>query len=155
MLSWGARHASDTDCFVFPHTVQHCQCTYAPITKRPQLSVDFDRIYTIKMRMITDRCATQLADEYRWSASLRLPRSPQAPRTFLLAANRIENRELRRGFARGCQREQRAQGLPVLPPCTWCGFPTVNFRDECTSRPAKAVCTNCEDEFEVCRDCIW
>ena len=63
--------------------------------------------------------------------------------------------------------EQREAKLTILPPCTWCGLPTGNWCDACEEQPwgfwrglvgcietrLTPVCSTCEDEFAVCRQC--
>ena len=47
---------------------------------------------------------------------------------------------------------QRAQHLPLMPPCTWCGLPTGNYCEACEAQdgPARPLCTQCEhDEFDL------
>lgn len=45
--------------------------------------------------------------------------------------------------------EQARAGLPMLPPCGWCGLPTGNFCEVCDG----PICNGCEYEFAYCRRC--
>ena len=53
----------------------------------------------------------------------------------------------------GNPEEQRSRGIPLFPPSTWCGMPTGCRCDECTSTPAEAVCTFCDDIYMSCSGC--
>jgi hypothetical protein len=70
---------------------------------------------------------------------------------------RLERSELRLGYAWIIQKKQHAQGLPVLPPCSWCGLPTGGYCDLCTKTIANAVCSACggtdSDVLAACRPC--
>ena len=68
---------------------------------------------------------------------------------------RLERPELRLAFAWAIQTRQHRQGIPVLPPCSWCGFLTGGYCDFCTN--ATALCSTCggADAYAVatCRTC--
>ena len=70
---------------------------------------------------------------------------------------RLQRVELRLGFAWAIQQEQHDLGLPVLPPCTWCGLPTGEYCDLCVKKIANPVCSACGDtdlDIEAaCRQC--
>ena len=70
---------------------------------------------------------------------------------------RLHRSELRQGFAWAIQKEQHSQGLPVLPPCSWCGHPTSGYCDFCSARIRRAVCFACGgtdvDIMAACRRC--
>ena len=69
-------------------------------------------------------------------------------------SERVQRVELRLGFAWWLQREQMRAGLPVLPPCSWCGQPTGGFCDVCTKDIANPVCSVCDDlQSGTCRPC--
>merc|ERR1712228_511693 len=40
------------------------------------------------------------------------------------------------------------------PSCTWCGLPTGNFCDFCNTALGKAVCSECEKDFQRCIGCF-
>ena len=89
-------------------------------------------------------------------ARVTLPKDwPIARPGYASPQERIMRSELRRAYAWHIQRQQKANALPVLPPCTWCGQPTGMFCDYCTVRPARAVCSECCDRRseDICRMC--
>ena len=71
--------------------------------------------------------------------------------------DRIQRVELRRAYAWYIQKQQESDGLPLLPPCTWCGQPTGMWCDLCTVSPARAICSECcnysKTSLDICRNC--
>ncbi|MCS5701171.1 MAG: hypothetical protein NZ847_00840, partial [Acidobacteria bacterium] len=71
---------------------------------------------------------------------------------------RIERPELRQGYTAYIQNVQAVRGLPVLPPCTWCGMPTGGWCDFCTGQgPRGSICSACggtdANTLARCYDC--
>ena len=70
-------------------------------------------------------------------------------------ATNSDLRHDRRGHLRACYtihiwRLQRADNLPLMPPCTWCGLPTGGWCDSCEVRglPPQPLCSRCEENTE-------
>jgi hypothetical protein len=70
-------------------------------------------------------------------------------------ATNSDLRHDRRGHLRACYtihiwRLQRADNLPLMPPCTWCGLPTGGWCDSCELRglPPQPLCSRCEENTE-------
>lgn len=90
------------------------------------------------------------------NTAISLPKKwPLARPQLATREARRERSELRLGFAWAIQREQHARGLPVLPPCSWCGQPTGGYCDFCTKTPANPICSACggtsADIMAACR----
>ena len=98
--------------------------------------------------------------------AITLPRQwPLARPHLATRSERCQRAELRMGFAWAIQKDQRDKGLPVLPPCSWCGHPTGYYCDFCDAEAgiANPVCTSCEDTDDfgcgmppvaACRQCL-
>ena len=56
---------------------------------------------------------------------------------------------------REVQRCQRHAGLPMLFPCSWCGYATGDYCESCAGHagPACPICTVCEAVIRRCRLC--
>jgi len=81
---------------------------------------------------------------------ITLPKQwPLARPQLATREERLQRAELRLAFAWALQREQHANQLPVLPPCSWCGLPTGGWCDFCSN----AICTDCEEIVAACRRC--
>lgn len=86
----------------------------------------------------------------------KLPRYPVARPQHAERDKRVHSEPLRKAYTWYIQVEQYQARRPVLPPCGWCGMPTGNFCDICSStiqRRARPVCTSCEDLEGTCRNC--
>ena len=66
---------------------------------------------------------------------------------------RISHNASRGGFAWAIQKSNDLEAFLYFPPSTWCGMPTGCRCDECTSTPAEAVCTFCDDIYMSCSGC--
>ena len=71
------------------------------------------------------------------------------------------NEVLRAGFSLKIWLEQREEGIPLTPSCTWCGLPTGCWCDQCDLNATDlttikhAICSRCEGEgVPVCRPCV-
>ena len=91
---------------------------------------------------------------------MSLPRRwPLARPELATRSERLERTELRLGFAWAIQKKQHLRGVPVLPPCTWCGQPAGGFCDFCTCVTKSAVCSDCggteASVLAACRECAF
>ena len=75
------------------------------------------------------------------------------PCARMLLADADDLRADATGYLRACHtwhiwRLQRGRGLPLLPPCTWCGLPTGNWCDHCEAHggPLRPLCAACEKD---------
>ena len=65
--------------------------------------------------------------------------------------DRISCESLRSAWTLWCWQNDEP---PLLAPCTWCGTPTGNWCDGCTTPVANFLCMECEKEHHECRRCI-
>ena len=101
----------------------------------------------------------ELVYDVMGNKAITLPKQwPLARPQLATRQARLERSELRLGFAWALQGEQHTQGLPVLPPCSWCGHPTGGYCDVCTTTVANPVCSACGgttfDIIATCCRCI-
>ena len=90
-----------------------------------------------------DHCLEPQEDVWGHKA-ITLPKQwPLARPQLATREERLERNELRLGFAWVIQKDQHKHGVPVLPPCSWCGQPTEGYCDFCDQTPATAVCSSC------------
>ena len=102
---------------------------------------------------------TELLYDVTGNKAIALPKQwPLARPQLATRQERLERSELRLGFAWALQNEQHTQGIPVLPPCSWCGHPTGGYCDLCTTTVANPVCSACggtaSEIIATCRRCL-
>lgn len=142
------------------HTSNHAAT--AATERCPNLAVDIHECVvrsTFPALLNTSGIDTELLYDATGNKAITLPKQwPLARPQLATRQTRLERSELRLGFAWALQREQHTRGLPVLPPCSWCGLPTGGYCDLCTTTVANPVCSACGGTtFEItatCRRCL-
>ena len=87
-----------------------------------------------------------------------LEKRPVARPQYITRETIIHDVTLRIAWTAYMWKEQEAQHIAPLQPCTWCGTPTGNYCDnDCSSEWIRGliagICQQCETEFGGCRHC--